>query len=120
MTPEQEVSTYLLIETTVAAAIIGPDGKPAGQNVAETTLQFGWRAQDVPAGTSDERINEVLRQRLGPLLAAVQVMMTSNGWVYMGTTDEPLTSVSHPTGAVAETDAIKVLLPLPVMPEATA
>jgi hypothetical protein len=110
---------YLLIELTVAGAFVDEAGSVVGDNVADTTLRFGWRADDLPADPSDAFVRENLRRLLGPVIALLQVTMTTNKWVYFGTTDTPMTEDAHPVGEM-RTDAFKVALPMGKMPEAKA
>jgi hypothetical protein len=119
MTEPDENIPYLLVEVTVAGAFVDADGMVIGDNVADATLQFGWRADNLPAVTGDEYIQEALRLQLGPLLALVRMTMTSNRWAYFGETDAPMAQASHPTGRAARTE-LRLLVPMPDLPEGRA
>jgi hypothetical protein len=112
-TISSETIPYLLVEITVAGAIVKRGGGLLGDNVADATLQFGWRADDLPAALSDERVLETLRQQIGPILVATKMSMVGSGWVFLGETDEPITAASTPTGEVRRTDPVRVFIPMP-------
>lgn len=115
-----DVIPYLLVEVTVGAAFIGVDGAVVGDNVADATLQFGWRADNLPTDADDPFVQEALRRQLGPVLANVQLTMTAAKWAFLGPIDKPALAGGTDTGIVMETDPITVRIPMVSDQEARA
>ena len=103
----------LRLEVTVAAALVDPSGRVVGGNVVDTTLAFGWRTGDPPPGINDAMVNDVLSKQTGPVLALITSALSFNGWVVMGTVDEPMTEHSSPTGEVGNTGPVTVQVRFP-------
>lgn len=110
---------YLLVEVTVAAAFVGTDDRVVGNNVVDATLQFGWRADNLPAVIDDSRTLEALRRQMGPVLAVIRLTMTGNKWAYFGDVADPILSRGVVTG-MTRTDEVRVMVPMPDVGEARA
>jgi hypothetical protein len=113
---------YLRIEVTFAAAIITPENKLVGDNMADLTLAFGWRVADdvTHPGITDEVAMEVLRKAVGPVTGLMTAQMTLNGWVAMGQVDDPMAGWDgNVPGKTVRTDPQRVRV-VPMGPEGRA
>lgn len=84
-----DVIPYFMVEVTASAAIIDTESRIVGDNVVDTTLQFAWRADDMPPGVTDERVITALSGLLGRVTTILQLSMTGNKWVFLGSTGDP-------------------------------
>lgn len=116
MKAKDEVIPYFLVELTASAGIIDTDGSIVGSNVVDATLQFGWRADDLPKGASDENVVKALSALLGRVSALLQLSMTGNKWVYFGSVEDPDLGRGEVV-RVARTDGIRVAIPMGAGPE---
>ena len=109
---------HFLVELTASAAIIDTEGRIVGDNVTDATLQFGWRADDMPEGASDDAITGALGTVVGLATTIVQLAMTTNKWVYMGSVAEP----DLGRGEVVRISSIErsIVMPAGVSPEGRA
>lgn len=114
-----KVIPYFMVEVTASAAVIGTDRRIVGDNVVDATLQFAWRADDMPPGASDDQVVGALGGLLGLVTTIVQMAMTGNKWVYLGSTGDPELG----RGEVVRISTIErpsVVMPMGTGPEAKA
>jgi hypothetical protein len=114
-----DVIPYFLVEVTVSGAIIDTESRIVGDNVVDTTHQFAWRADDLPAGATDDMVTGAVGKVLTMVSATIQLSMTSSKWVYLGSVEEPDLGRGEVV-RVDHTGPIKVLIPMPDQPEARA
>lgn len=117
--PDDVVIPYFLVELTASAAIIDTEQRIVGDNVVDATLQFGWRADDLPPGATDEQVTKALGALLERVAAILQLGMTANKWVYFGSVEEPDLGRGEVV-RVERTEGFKVVVPMVTDLEARA
>lgn len=100
---------YMRVEVTVAAALVSPDSRIVGNNVADVTFAFGWRAAD-PGERSDAEVNGALAHHISPVLAIIRTALIEQGWVDMGQAEEPMSKNATPTGGFGESTPVRVFV----------